>query len=100
MPERIFILIMTLLSLPVIGMVGHYVTEFIKAQKGGNVKELAQKVNQLLEENEELKKRLYNVETIVVDEKEYYALPPKNEERNLTQELDLLAKEKQKISNN
>ena len=53
-------------------------------------------VKQLLEENKNLQKRLYNVETIVLEDKEFYTLPPRNEPKSIEAQLHELAEEKQK----
>lgn len=100
--ELKFAIIMTLLSFPLFGLIGHYVTKIIKSKNGGGkkVSDLEKQVIELAQQNEQLQKRLNNVETIVVDDKEFYrALPPKNEANSLERELEKIAKEKLNGSN-
>lgn len=94
MDERAFILLITLLSLPVLTLIGYYITEIIKAKNGGkNTEKLEHQVKALLEENKSLQKRLSNIETIVIEDKDIY-LPPRNEATKLAEQIEKLAKEK------
>ena len=89
--------------IPIVAIVGKYVSEYQKAKlEAGNgipsqkVLELEKKINEVLAENHDLKKRLVNVEMIVTDESFQVALPPKNEEDELRIKMEELVKLKGK----
>ncbi|MFT5618220.1 MAG: hypothetical protein ACI85I_001451 [Arenicella sp.] len=89
--------------IPIVAILGNYVSEYQKAKlEAGNgipsqkVLELEKKIDAVLAENHDLKKRLVNVEMIVTDESFQVALPPKNEEDELRVKIEELMKLKNK----
>lgn len=100
MDGKVFVIILTLLSMPILGVIGYFVNKLLKAKIEGGKKmgELEAKVEALLAENQSLQDRMYNIETIVVDHQELYALPPRNEATELSNQLKKLAEEKNKLT--
>lgn len=90
-------------SIPIVALIGGFTVAILKARYKAKataigseeVHQLTSRLNQLEEENAELKKRVNNVETIVTDENFHIQLPPA--EQNLDQQIETLMKQKDKL---